>query len=215
MIHYDKENYWFKDMLSPFLSGLGTSLGLIVAIGSQNAYVLKQGLLGNHPFIIAIICSIIDSVMIMLGISGLGLVITSSPILMDLTKYGGAAFLIVYGLKSMQSVFNNEVINLDTSKRKSSLKNTVYTLLALSLLNPHLYLDTCVLIGTIGAQFEGMERKCFALGAISASFIWFFALSYGAKFLAPLFAKPIAWKILDFTIALIMWTIAGFLILGM
>lgn len=198
-----------------FWSGLGTGLGLIIAIGSQNAYVLKQGLLRNHPFIIALICSSIDALMIILGISGLGLIITSSQILLDIARYGGALFLIIYGALSFKAVFKTERLEAGDPKRTSTLKNTILTLLALSFLNPHLYLDTCVLIGTIGAQFEGEERKSFMIGAVSASFIWFFALSYGAKLLVPLFEKPISWKILDFFVAITMWIIAGFLILGM
>lgn len=204
-----------KPELMAFWSGLGTGLGLIVAIGSQNAYVLRQGLLRNHPFIIALICSTIDAIMIVLGVGGLGLIITSSKILLNIARYGGAIFLIFYGIMSFKSVFKNERINVGDPQRKPGLKNTILTLLALSLLNPHLYLDTCVLIGTIGAHFKGMEKRFFMIGAISASYIWFFTLSYGAKLLVPLFEKPIAWKILDFLVAIIMWTIACYLILGM
>jgi L-lysine exporter family protein LysE/ArgO len=204
-----------KPELMAFWSGLGTGLGLIIAIGTQNAYVLKQGLLRNHPFIIALICSSIDAVMIVLGVSGLGLIITSNQVLLDIARYGGALFLILYGIMSFKAVFKNEFIAIDRIKSKSTLKNTVLTLLALSLLNPHLYLDTCVLIGTIGAQFKGIEKKYFTIGAVTSSFIWFFALSYGAKLLVPLFQKPLSWKILDFIVGVVMWSIAGFLILGM
>lgn len=204
-----------KPEIMAFWSGLGTGLGLIVAIGSQNAYVLKQGLLRNHPFIIALLCSTIDAIMIILGIGGLGLVITSHHLLLDIARYGGALFLFVYGAISFKGVFKNEKLDIGDPKRKTGLKNTILTLLALSLLNPHLYLDTCVLIGTIGAHFKGIEKQCFTIGAVSASFIWFFSLSYGAKLLVPLFEKPTAWKILDLLVALIMWSIAGFLILGM
>lgn len=198
-----------------FWSGLGTGLALIVAIGSQNAYVLKQGLLRNNPFIIALICSSIDAIMIMLGIAGLGVIITSSQILLDITRYGGALFLFIYGALSFRAMLKKQSLDVGDPKRKPSLKNTILTLLALSILNPHLYLDTCVLIGTIGAQFDGIERRFFTFGAVLASFIWFFSLSYGAKFLVPIFEKPISWKILDFFVGIIMWLIACFLILGM
>jgi len=203
------------NLLTPFWSGLGTGLGLIVAIGSQNAYVLKQGLLRNHIFTIAALCSLIDAIMIVIGVNGLGIIITSHQIILDIAKYGGALFLVIYGINSFRAIFKNESLEIGNTKRKTSFKKTILTILALSLLNPHLYLDTCVLIGTIGANFEGIEREVFTLGAVSSSFIWFFSLSYGAKLLIPIFHNPLSWKILDFTVALIMWAIAGFLIWGM
>ncbi len=202
-------------MSTAFLSGLGTGFGLIIAIGAQNAYVLKQGILRNNPFAIALTCSTIDAILIAAGVSGLGILITSSPILLNIARYGGAAFLIYYGVKSFLSIFKSEVLNIDLKEKSAGLKNTILTVIALSLLNPHLYLDTCVLIGTIGSQFHEVERSYFTLGAIGASFIWFFTLSYGAAFLMPLFKKPLAWKILDFIIAIIMWLIAASLIFYM
>lgn len=198
----------------PFLSGLGTGLGLIVAIGSQNAYVLKQGLLRNHSFAIALTCSLIDSALILLGIGGFGLIITENSTLLNIARFGGAGFLIFYGIKSFAAIFKNEHMILDNSKTKPRLRATLLTLIALSLLNPHVYLDTCVLIGTIGVQFPEGEREYFTAGAILASFIWFFALSYGSKLLLPLFKSAMSWKILDFMIALVMWGIAGLLIYG-
>jgi L-lysine exporter family protein LysE/ArgO len=202
-------------MSTAFLSGLGTGLGLIIAIGTQNAYVLKQGILRNHPFVIALICSVIDALLISAGVSGLGVLITSSPILLNIAHYGGAAFLIYYGIKSFLAVFKTESLDIDLKEKSTGLKHTAMTVIALSLLNPHLYIDTCVLIGTIGAQFPEIERSYFTIGAISASFIWFFSLSYGAALLVPLFKKPVAWKILDFIIAIVMWSIAASLILLM
>jgi L-lysine exporter family protein LysE/ArgO len=202
-------------MSTAFLSGLGTGLGLIIAIGTQNAYVLKQGILRNHPFVIALICSVIDALLISAGVSGLGILITSSPILLNIAHYGGAAFLIYYGIKSFLAVFKTESLDIDLKEKSTGLKHTAMTVIALSLLNPHLYIDTCVLIGTIGAQFPEIERSYFTIGAISASFIWFFSLSYGAALLVPLFKKPVAWKILDFIIAIVMWSIAASLILLM
>lgn len=197
-----------------FWSGLGTGLGLIIAIGSQNAYVLKQGLLKNHSFAIAITCSIIDSILILLGVGGFGLIISENSLLMNIARFGGAAFLTLYGLKAFANIFKNEQITLDNSKSKPRLKTTILTVLALTLLNPHVYLDTCVLIGTIGVQFHEEERIFFTLGAIFASFIWFFSLSYGAKLLIPIFKSSMSWKILDFIIALIMWSIAALLLYG-
>jgi L-lysine exporter family protein LysE/ArgO len=199
----------------PFWSGLGTGLGLIIAIGSQNAYVLKQGLLRNHTFAIALTCSLIDAILILLGIGGFGLIITKNTMLLNIARFGGAGFLIFYGIKSFASIFKNEYMIVDNSKSKPRLKTTILTVIALTLLNPHVYLDTCVLIGTIGVQFPEAERDYFTLGAVLASFVWFFSLSYGAKLLLPFFKSSVSWKILDFLIAIVMWVIAGLLIYGM
>ncbi|MGV2432854.1 MAG UNVERIFIED_CONTAM: LysE/ArgO family amino acid transporter [Rickettsiaceae bacterium] len=200
--------------ITPFVSGFSTGLALIVAIGAQNAYVIKQGIIGNHPFYIALTCSVIDAILIALGVAGFGAIIASDIILFNIARYGGATFLIYYGLKSLLAIFKDNIMYFDKLKATKSLKSTIATVIALSLLNPHLYLDTCLLIGTIGANFGGMAKVNFALGAISASFFWFFALSYGSAFLAPLFQNPISWKILDFMIFVTMWSIAGFLIIG-
>ena len=201
--------------MAAFLSGLGTGFGLIIAIGAQNAYVLKQGILRNNRFAIALVCACIDALLIAAGVSGLGILITSIPILLNIARYGGAAFLIYYGVKAFISILKSSSLNIDTKEKPTDLKTTIMTVIALSLLNPHLYLDTCVLIGTIGAQFPEMERSYFTMGAIGASFIWFFALSYGAALLIPLFKKPTSWKILDFIIAIVMWAIAWSLIFYM
>jgi len=201
--------------VAALLSGLGTGFGLIIAIGAQNAYVLKQGILGNHVLAIALVCSVMDSLLIIAGVSGLGVIITSNETLLNIARFGGAAFLAYYGIKSFISAFKAASLNIYLTDKSSDLKNTILTVLALSLLNPHLYLDTCVLIGTIGAQFQAIDRPYFILGAISASFIWFFSLSYGAALLIPLFKKPISWKILDFIIAIVMWTISYSLIFYM
>ena len=202
-------------MLIPFVKGAVTSASLIAAIGVQNAFVLKQGILGRHLFIVALLCALIDAVFIPLGVKGLGELIVNTPPLLFTARYGGALFLFCYGLKSFYSAikFKNSMV-LDGVLEIPKLSSTVGVVLAISLLNPHLYLDTVVLIGSIGAQFrEDVERNFFAVGAILASFIWFFALAYGAQYLAPLFGKAITWKILDFFIAILMWTIAGSLIL--
>ncbi len=195
-----------------FLSGFGTSMGLIVAIGAQNAFVLKQGILRNHILIIAILCSFLDAALIIFGVAGFGAILTSNAILMDLARYGGAGFLFWYGLKSFKASLSKNTLVLDQSKSKYGLKKTIIMLLALTLLNPHVYLDTCVLVGSIGIQFPLEQRPSFTLGAILASFTWFFSLAYFAKLLVPLFKKPIAWKILDSITGTIMWVIAGLLL---
>ena len=192
----------------PFYQGLSVGLGLIAAIGAQNAFVIKQGILKNQVFIIVLTCFIIDAILIALGVGGFGKLISSSTTMLSIAKYGGAAFLALYGLRSFRNVFKEEVMYLSNDNSKLSAKKAFVTVLALSLLNPHVYLDTCVLIGTIGSQFDVGDRLYFALGAIIASFIWFFTIGYGARLLLPVFQNPIAWKILDFLTGVIMLAIA-------
>ena len=199
---------------TPFFEGLMTGLALIVAIGAQNAFVLKQGIMRNHIFSIVLTCALIDALLIAIGVQGLGLIFTTSSLLILCAKWGGAAFLGYYGFRSFRAVFKTQSLEISHSHAKPSLKSTLLTVLALSLLNPHVYLDTVVLLGSIGAKFIGPHRNSFMLGAMCGSFIWFFSLGYGAKFLIPLFKKPLSWKILDGLIGVIMWTIAVSLILS-
>jgi len=199
--------------MAPFMQGCGTGAGLIIAIGAQNAFVLKQGILKNHVFVTVLICSLIDATLIIIGVGGFGILLTSNMFLLSLARWGGAVFLFYYGLRSFRSVFKSEFLHLEGGPERPNLKMTLITVFALSLLNPHVYLDTVVLLGSIGAQFPSSERIFFALGAMLSSFIWFFTIGYGARYLAPLFQKPLAWKILDFTVGCIMWAIALSLIL--
>ncbi|MBX9806051.1 MAG: LysE/ArgO family amino acid transporter [Alphaproteobacteria bacterium] len=202
--------------ITPLLEGFGTGAGLIIAIGAQNAFVLKQGILKNHVLVTVLICAVIDAFLIMLGVGGFGRLLTSSSLLLAIARWGGAAFLFYYGLRSFRSIFKTESLKINKGRgHMPTLKESITTVLALSLLNPHVYLDTVVLVGSIGAQFPSFERFYFTLGAIVASFVWFFSLGFGAQFLGPLFQKPIAWKILDFIIGCVMWLIALMLIFGM
>ena len=202
------------ELLVPLIKGYTTGTSLIVAVGAQNAFVLRQGIAKSYVFIVALLCSIIDALMITAGVKGVGVLITGNPTLLFVAKYGGSAFLFYYGAKSFYNAMfkEHDITDVHIAKAKG-LKATIITLLAMTLLNPHLYLDTMVLIGSIGAQFYGLERSIFLLGAIIASFVWFFVLSYGAGYLAPLFKKPTAWKILDVLIGIMMWGIAISLIL--
>ena len=193
----------------PLLKGCFTSAGLIIAIGAQNAFVLKQGLMKNQVFATALFCAFVDALLIGVGVGGLGSLFTSSPILLFVAKWGGAAFLIWYGYRSFRSIFRSQALHLKAGNEdRPSLKATLLTLAAVSFLNPHVYLDTVVLLGSIGSQFTSAERPFFAAGAMIVSFIWFFSLCYGARLLAPLFQNPKAWKVLDFLIGCIMWAIA-------
>lgn len=198
---------------APFIEGCGTGAGLIIAIGAQNAFVLKQGILKNYVFTTVSICAVIDAILIGVGVGGLGAILTSNLGLLTFARWGGVLFLLYYGLRSFRSIFKAEAMKPGSDLNSPDLKRTIGTVLALSLLNPHVYLDTVVLVGSIGAQFPPSGRLFFALGAMFSSFVWFFGLGYGAAYLAPLFQKPLAWKILEFLTGCILWTIAISLIL--
>ncbi len=198
-------------MVMAFAKGFGVGAGLIVAIGAQNAFVLSQGIRRNHEIVIPLICSVCDAILITLGICGVGSMVSSNPGLAKVTAWGGALFLFWYGLNALRSAMSPG--SLETSHQVSgTLKATIAATLGLTLLNPHVYLDTMVLIGTIGSQFMGEERRLFAMGAILASFVWFFGLSMGGRVLAPLFKRPIAWRVLDSLVGITMWSIAASLV---
>ncbi len=203
---------------APFLKGFCTSAGLIMAIGAQNAFVLKHGIMRSHIFLIATLCAIIDTSLIFLGVGGMGKLIITIPDLLHITKYGGAIFCFSYGVKSFYSALSSKnAINVEVASNngKSDLPVTIITLLMVSFLNPHVYLDTIILIGSVGAQFNPVPQQlAFAIGASLASFVWFFALGYGAGYLAPFFSKPSTWKLLDIFVGIIMWCIAISLILS-
>ena len=200
-------------MFLPFIKGMGIGAGLIIAIGAQNAFVLKQGLLRQHVLTCVLICTLCDIVLISAGIAGMGTLISNSPQLLLVAKLGGAAFLLFYGLRSARAAFKSQAMQVD-AQNVTSHAAIIAMAFSFSLLNPHVYLDTVVLLGSIGGQQVGNARIAFALGAISASIIWFFSLGFGARLLQPLFAKPIAWRILDGLIALVMWSLAASLLLG-
>jgi len=196
-------------MLPVLLKGFSTGGSLIIAIGAQNAFVIKQGLRQQNLLLTALLCSVLDSFLIVLGITGFGYFLSYYPFFIDLSKYLAVLFLIVYGILSFVSAFKSKptVTSLDENAL-SSKKKTIITLLALSLLNPHAYLDTVILLGSIASQHTAHEQLYFGIGAISASFAWFFAITYGARLLAPFFQKEISWRIIDLFVALTMWGIA-------
>jgi L-lysine exporter family protein LysE/ArgO len=197
-------------MVSSFVPGFLLSLSLIVAIGAQNAFVLRQGLRREHVFWVCLTCGLSDAVLIAAGVAGFGALAEAAPWFETLMRYGGAAFLIVYGWRNAVSAWRGgEALQAD-SHAPASLRKTVLTLLALTFLNPHVYLDTLVLLGSISAQYE--DRLSFGAGAVLASIVFFFALGYGARLLQPIFAKPLSWRVLDGIIALTMWAIAASLL---
>lgn len=190
-----------------FLSGLFLGLSLILPIGAQNAFVLKQGLQKHHVFWVCLICAVSDAVLISLGIFGLSNIINQLPLLEKIARYGGFAFLTYYGLQNLYSACTSDHSLKAKGDTQSSLWRTCLTCLALTWLNPHVYLDTVFLLGTISSQYEGFKGS-FAAGAIFASFLFFFSLGYGARVLTPIFEKPLSWKILETVIGIIMLTIA-------
>lgn len=195
----------------PFLTGLATGAGLIIAIGAQNAFVLSQGIRREYHWPIAGLCGLIDALLITLGIAGMGVLISDSPLLLTLVTWGGAAFLLWYGANALRSALKAGSLEVQT-RGLSSLRGALLTTLALSLLNPHVYLDTVILLGSIGGRYPDEGRYWFGAGAALFSFIWFFSLSLGARWLAPLFQKPLAWRILDGLVCLMMWTLAALLL---
>ena len=182
---------------STFLNGLGMSAGLIMAIGAQNAHVLRTGLRGEHVGLTVAACILIDASLIFLGVAGMGAVVQSSPLLLGLARWGGAAFLLWYGLRSWRAVFATGALNVSPLAQRVSRRQALISVLALSLLNPHVYLDTVVLLGAIGGGFPAEQRPSFAFGALCASILWFCAIGYGARRLSGLFARPVAWKWID------------------
>ena len=198
--------------LAPLAQGFGVSAALIIAIGAQNAFVLQQGLRRSYLFVSALTCALCDAVLISLGVGGFGAVIAATPWLTRLATWGGALFLLLYGWRSFRSALQSNALTVRGNLARLSLRATVLGLLAVSLLNPHALLDTVVLIGSVGAQYPAPQRAAFALGAMLASLTWFFSLAYGAARLAPLFQKPLAWRVLDLTVGCLMWSIAASLI---
>lgn len=194
-------------MSLPFIQGFGIGGGLIVAIGAQNAFVLSQGVRRNYPLTIALVCACCDSALILLGITGVGTAVAANPLLGQLTVWGGALFLLWYGANAFRSAWQGGALQTNGGE-VATLRAVLTTTLAITLLNPHVYLDTIVLLGGISAQFPGHQRWLFGAGAITASFSWFFVLSLGAGMLAPIFRKPSAWRILDGLVCLTMWGIA-------
>ena len=187
--------------------------GLIVAIGAQNAFVLTQGVRRNYPLAVAATCAACDSALIALGVSGVGALAASNPTLALAAALGGAAFLSWYGLRAFLSMLRGGSLQAD-GQTSQGLRQTLLLTLAVTLLNPHVYLDTIVLMGSVSSQFAQPDRYVFGMGAVTASFVWFFSLSLGGRALAPLFTRPLTWRILDGLVCLTMWTIAGSLLRG-
>lgn len=188
-------------------AGFKLGLGLIVAIGAQNAFVLRQGLRREHVFAVALFCAASDAALIALGVSGMALATRLAPWLTEALRWGGVAFLLAYGARAARAAWRGGESLQGGAGAAPGLRRVLATLAALTWANPHVWLDTVVLLGAVSAQFPG-QRLGFGAGAASASFFFFFSLAYGARLLAPLFARPGAWRVLDAAVALIMVSVA-------
>jgi len=196
-------------MVSAFLTGFFLGISLIVAIGAQNAFVLRQGILGQHILYVALFCALSDALLICIGIASLSFFLNNFISQFSDFLFGlSAIWLAGYGVLRLKTVFkSNSLIKLQSSRSKN-LISTLSILFVLTFANPHVYLDTMVLIGSISQQFTGDNKVAFALGASLASFVFFFSLAYGAKLLVPIMQSPNSWRKLDFLIAIVMFIIS-------
>lgn len=194
-------------MYSAFFNGFALGASLIIAIGAQNAFILKQGLLRQHVFILCLICAASDGLLIAAGVGGLGTLVSSHPALVQAVTLFGALFLAAYSFIAFRRAFHDS--SMGVSGEGTSLKKAVAACLAFTFLNPHVYLDTVLLLGGLSSRYSGDARTAYGAGAVVASFVWFFGLGYGARLLLPLFQKPMAWRILDVIIGIVMALIAA------
>lgn len=196
------------------LAGAGFGLSLIVAIGAQNAFVLRQGLRGEHVLSVVMICAFSDVILIALGIAGIGRLLELAPWLLDAMRIGGAAFLLAYAVIAARRALHPGELDAETSGAPTPRWTIVTTALALTWLNPHVYLDTVILLGSVAGS-HGDDHWWFGLGAAIGSIVWFTLLGYGARALRPIFSRPAAWRILDALIAIVMVAIALSLLHGL
>ena len=196
-------------MLSAFLTGFILGFSLILAIGAQNSFVLRQGLIGRHVFIVALFCSISDALLISIGVAGISIFLSNYiDLVSDWLFSISAIWLLGYGLLRLRDAINGKSVLIAKDSSVNELASTLSFLSVLTFANPHVYLDTVILIGTVSQQFPGNTKLAYVLGASLASFVFFFSLAYGAKFLSPIMQRPIAWRLLDSFIAFVMFILA-------
>jgi L-lysine exporter family protein LysE/ArgO len=200
-------------MLLASLAGLGFGLSLIVAIGAQNAYVLRQGLRREHVLAVVIVCAASDAILILIGVAGFGALLRTVPWLLVAVRIVGAAFLLGYAVLAARRAVLPRPLDTSVVGSAASLAQVLATTAALTWLNPHVYLDTVVFLGSIAAT-HGDDRWYFGLGAVLGSILWFTALGFGARLLRPVFSRPVSWRMLDIGIAVVMTAIAVSLLLG-
>jgi len=199
-------------LLSAAVAGFVTGAGLIIAIGAQNAFVLRQGLQRSHVGLVVTVCALSDIALILLGVAGIGALVLEWPQLLQVMRFGGAAFLGWYGLLAAQRAWRGTDALEPDSDRETSRRGVLLACLAFTFLNPHVYLDTMVLVGSLSTHYPGMAQWAFGLGACAASLTWFSSLGFGARLLQPVFRKPQAWRMLDGCIAAFMLTLCALLL---
>ncbi|OXE36390.1 MAG: amino acid transporter [Phenylobacterium zucineum] len=197
---------WQNGAVIALIPGFFASLSLIVAIGAQNAFVIRQGLARNHIVLVVVVCAIADAVLIALGVAGLGALIQQAPVALEVVRWFGVAYLSYFGVKSVIAATKLSSMN-SAGDEVQSAKKVLLSVLAFTLLNPHVYLDTVILLGSIGNQF-GQDRWFFAAGAAAASILWFTTIGFGARSASRFMSKPIFWRVLDSVIAGVMFSIA-------
>ena len=195
-------------MLSAFLTGFILGFSLILVIGAQNSFVLRQGLIGRHVFIVALFCALSDALLIIIGVAGISIFLSYIELVSDWLFGISAIWLTGYGLLRLRDAVTGKSALIAENSSANGLASTLSFLVVVTFANPHVYLDTVVLIGSVSQQFSGDTKLAYILGASIASFVFFFSLSYGAKLLAPIMKRPSAWRILDGSIALLMFIIA-------
>lgn len=198
-------------MTAAFIPGFLLGFSLILAIGAQNAFVLRQGLRREHVFAVCLTCAMSDAILIAAGVAGFGVVVESAPWIQPVFRWAGASFLFVYGCVAILSAIRGGSGLRTDGEEPGNKRRVILTALAFTWLNPHVYLDTFVLLGSISTEYDG-NQVWFGLGAMTASFVFFFSLGYGARLLAPFFARPAAWRVLDGVVGLTMWAIAATLV---
>jgi L-lysine exporter family protein LysE/ArgO len=198
-------------VLTSVLAGFLASAVLIIAIGAQNAFVLRQGLRREHVLLVVLTCALSDLLLILAGIGGLGALVTARPTAVTVIRWVGAAFLLGYAVLAARRAWRPTALN-PADRAPATLRATLLTCLALTYLNPHVYLDTVLLLGSVAQRHP--HRWLFGLGAAAASLVWFTALGAGAHRLAPLLARPTAWRVLDASIAVVMLGVATTLLVG-
>lgn len=200
----------FSSCFAAAAKGFALGAGFIVAIGSQNAFVLQQGLLRRYVSAVVAVCILGDVLLIALGVLGVGTLLAQVTWLVPVAAAAGALFLLAYGMRTIRRALRPTHDALVASnKAMTSQRKTILLALAFTFLNPHVYLDTVILLGTLASTYHGTARLAFAMGAMAASIFWFMALGYGARLLQPVFAKPIAWRIVDFIIGISLFAIAA------
>ncbi len=194
-------------MLSSAATGFATAFTLILAIGAQNAFVLRQGLARQHVFWLCLLCAASDAVLITAGVLGFGILVTQYPALPQIMAWGGAAFLLVYGALRFWAAYRGNY-EMQVTGQSKGLWATLATGAAFTWLNPHVYLDTLALIGAISTAYLGADKVAFGIGAVTSSFVFFFGLGYGARLLTPIMQSARSWRVLDVIIGAVMWALA-------